>query len=308
MWRRCSVAFFLLCACNENPGSLPRPGGNLNSARIPLGEPLPLARPSASAIALAPRPADAPVLRTTPYDIILERPLAKTPIFSYADYARAAFERDLAAGDAGDAGDAGVPLTIRELNVTPVAWVGPLLSLEERMTTAIFDRQRHDELAVRLVTLRIDEHAPPQARATIASLTEYADEDTLVRELLKEPRVKNALRGSGKPKGLTELIATLSKKQPELGKYCSSFPPDLMRRFAIDHVVGEHLVVHLAFETTEICGDAQTEAGLFIPAPASLATAITDAKTGRAGFFAIDKPQGLATVHLRLTSDDAKAK
>jgi hypothetical protein len=68
------------------------------------------------------------------------------------------------------------------------------------------------------------------------------------------------------------------------------------------------LVVHLAFDSAEICADAQTEVGFFIPAPASLATAIADAKAGRAGFFAIDKPQGLATVHLRLTSDDAKPK
>jgi hypothetical protein len=245
------------------------------------------------------------VLRVTPYDILIERTGAKTPIFSYAEHARAAFERDLPALAAGAAG---VPLTIRELDVTPVAWVGPLLSLEERTTTAIADRTGHDEPAVRLVTLRIDEHAPPAARATTASLTEYADEDTLVRELLKEPRVKSALRGSPKPKGLTELVATLAKKQPELGKYCASFPPDLMQRFAIDHVVGEHLVVHLAFESTEFCADTQAEVGFFIPAPASLAKAIADAKAGRAGFFAIDKPQGLTTVHLRLASDDAKAK
>jgi hypothetical protein len=245
-----------------------------------------------------PRP-DAAVLRVTLRDLRVERPGAAAPLFSYAAWARAAFERDLAA--LGE-GDAGVPLTIREVDVTPVSWVGSLLALKERTFTTQPDHEAHPAGETRLLTLEVDENGREPARAKLLSLTDLFDEPALLRQLRKEPRIKRALRRVEKPTSLGDLVRVLGETEPALGQECYSFPDDLLRRFSFDHFVGEHLAVHIGLNGTGICREELTELEVFLTPPASLLGALHEARDGRAGFFAIDKPAGLTDVHLRMTS------
>jgi hypothetical protein len=251
-------------------------------------------------------------------DLRVERPGAAAPIFSYAAWALAAFERDLAA--LGEREDAGVPLTIRELDVTPVSWVGSLLALKERtFTTQPGHEPRHPQGQTRLFTLQIDEGGADPARAKILSLTDLFDEAALLRQLRKEPTIKRALRRAEKPTNLADLVRVLSENEPDPYPDCHAFPEDLLQRFIFDHLVGEHLAVHIGLSGKGMCEILEelrgfhsrpefkrfpplTELEVFLKPPASLLAALHEARDGRAGFFAIDKPAGLTDIHLRMTS------
>jgi hypothetical protein len=230
---------------------------------------------------------------------VVERPGSAAPLFSYAAWARAAFERDLAelAED-----DAGVPLTIREVDVTPVSWVGSLLALRERVFTTQPDHEAHPAGGARLLTLRVDESPGGSAGARLVGLTELFKEATLLRELRREPRIKRALRDTEKPETLADLIQILSEAEPSHGPDCYSFPKDLLQRFSFDHLVGEHVAIRLGLPGTGLCRDALTELELFLTPPPSLKPSLLAARDGHTGFFAIDKPAGLTDVHLRMTS------
>jgi hypothetical protein len=241
------------------------------------------------------------MLRVSEGDLVVERPGSATPLFSYAAWARAAFERDLAELAEGDAG---VPLTIREIDVTPVSWVGSLLALRERVFTSQPDHEAHPAGGARLLTLRVDESARGSAGVRIVSVTELFKEATLLRELRREPRMKRALRKAEKPETLADLIRILGELEPSVGPDCYSFPSDLLQRFSIDHLVGEHVAVRFGLPGTGLCRDALTELEVFLTPPASLKADLVSARDGHTGFFAIDKPAGLTDVHLRMTSKE----
>jgi hypothetical protein len=288
------------CACHSRPAPERAPearGSNAAPASSVAAEPvsLPVAgRPSA----VAARP-DAAVLRVSAGDLVVERPGSATPLFSYAAWARATFERDLAELAEGDAG---VPLTIREIDVTPVSWVGSLLAVKERTFTTQPDHEAHPAGGSRLLTLEVSDKGPSHAR--LLTLRDLFDEATLFRELRRDPRVKRALRGAGKPEDLDELVRVLGDAEPEYPTGCYGFPPDLLGRFAFDHLVGPHLAVHLGLSGTGACRDAFEELELFLTPPASLKASLVAARDGHTGFFAIDKPAGLTDVHLRMTSSE----
>jgi hypothetical protein len=299
MRRWAFVPLVLACACQGRPAPVgAHATGGASAAQTAKVSSRARTLPAASGAAV-PR-ADAAVLRVTLSDLRVERPGADKPVFSYAAWALAAFERDLAA--LGEGQDAGVPLTIRELDVTPVSWVGSLLALKERTFTTQPGHEAHPAGETRLFTLQVDESGADPARAKLLSLTDLFDEAALLRQLRKEPRIKRALRRKEKPTNLGDLVRVLSETEPALGEDCYSFPDDLLRRFTFDHLVGEHLAVHIGLNGTGLCREALTELEVFLTPPASLLPALHEARDGRAGFFAIDKPAGLSDIHLRMTS------
>jgi hypothetical protein len=212
-------------------------------------------------------------------------------VFSYARWARAAFERDLEALAQGE--DAGVPLTVREAEVTPLSWVGPLLSFRERLYTTMPGREAHPAGETRFVALRIDEQAPGGARAV--SLADSFEEKVLLRELRKEPRVERAWREGKTPVDLAELLGVLSAVEPTVGSECYSFPDDLLSRFCFDQVAGDRVAVRLALVGTAVCREQLTEIRLLLPVPAALARPLSEASSGQAGFVATRKPRRGAT-------------
>jgi hypothetical protein len=225
-------------------------------------------------------------------------------VFSYARWARAAFERDLEALAQGE--DAGVPLTVREAEVTPLSWVGPLLSFRERLYTTMPGREAHPAGETRFVALRIDEQAPGGARAV--SLADSFEEKVLLRELRKEPRVERAWREGKTPVDLAELLGVLSAAEPTVGSECYSFPDDLLSRFCFDQVAGDRVAVRLALAGTAVCRERLTEIRLLLPVPAALARPLSEASSGQAGFVATRKPASWRDVHLRMTSTELRKR
>jgi hypothetical protein len=236
-------------------------------------------------------------LRVTPSDLLLERPGAPEPVFSYAAWARAVFEQEIAplAGT-----DAGAPRLVRELDVTPISWVGSLLAVKQ---TTFTPSSAHPAGETRVLTLRIEATAGDPARAQAVSLTELFGEPMLLRELQHEPSIERALKSAAqKPTTLAELVRLLGASDGALGG-CRRFPEDLLQRFSFGRLEDERLVVHLTPWRTETCfmlGNLE----LLLAPPAGLTGALRDARDGRAGFFARDKPAGLTTVHLRMTSQE----
>ena len=138
----------------------------------------------------------------------------------------------------------------------------------------------------------------------VVSVTELFKEATLLRELRREPRIKRALRDAEKPETLADLIRVLGELEPSVGPDCYSFPRDLLQRFSIDHLVGEHVAVRFGLPGTGLCRDALTELEVFLTPPASLKAELVAARDGHTGFLAIDKPADLTDVHLRMTSNE----
>jgi hypothetical protein len=232
--------------------------------------------------------------------LLVERSGASVPVFSYVRWARAAFERDLETLAQGE--DAGVPLTVREADVTPLSWVGPLLAFRERLYTTMPGREAHPAGETRFVALHVDEHAPGSARAV--SLADYFEEKVLLRELRKEPRVERALRGGKTPVDLAELLGVLTAAEPTVGTECYSFPDDLLRRFCFDHVAGDRVAVRLALAGTAVCREQLTEIHLLLPMPPALARPLSDASSGQVGFLATRQKAPRRDVHVRMTSTE----
>ena len=240
------------------------------------------------------------MLRVTPSDMVLMRPGARTPIFSYAAWARAAFDRDLAAAKDDDAG---MPLTIREIDVKPLSWLGNVISFSETTYTSIPDHEAHPAGESRLVTLLIDENAPSPGNAKPLSLTDYFDESAIYEALRREEHVKRQLSPGDMPADLSELVRALADRAPAIGGPCYSFPEDLLTRFAFEGMNGGVVRVDVGLPGTAICREELTELALSLPAPARLNAALRSATVGPAGFVAANRPAKLPSVHLRMTSD-----
>jgi hypothetical protein len=302
MPRRLCVALLLLpCACRSPAATSVAASASSSPQGATAGSAASAPRPKApagNAVPGAPAASNALALRVTSSDLRVERPGAKAPIFSYVRWARAGFERDLEALARGE--DAGAPLVVREVDVTPLSWVPPLLAFRERLFTTLPGREAHPAGETRFVTLRVDEHELLGARAV--SLADYVDEKVLLRELRREQRVERALRDGVPAVNLADLLGVLADAEPNVGSECYSFPLDLLTRFCFDDVVGSQVAVRLALAGTAVCREQLTEIRMLVPVPEALVSALAAASSGHAGFIATRKPASLGEVHLRMTS------
>jgi hypothetical protein len=298
-----------LGACRAPAPSSSAPPGSSSSSRVSTTtvETQPTALSTARAavpVSVAQLASDALTLRVTPSDLLVERAGATAPVFSYAAWARAAFERDLAALAEGE--DAGAPVTVRDIEVRPVSWVGPLLSFKERTFTTMPGREAHPAGETRFVTLHVDGKPPLGART--ASLAEYFDEKVLESALRQEPRVRRALGQREKPVDLAELLRALAEAEPSVGDECYAFPGDLLSRFCFDRFVGERVAVRVALPGAAVCREQLTEVELLLPIPTTLARPLAAAAAGRTGFVASGKSVPTAQIHLRLSSKELRRR
>jgi hypothetical protein len=197
-------------------------------------------------------------------NLVLEPVFTQPRKFSYESWAEWSFRRERAA--AGDA-DAGC---MREIKVTPVAWLMPLLSLREELYQSC-PRAAHPGGETRLTTLAVDlnEHSLGSPRPVV--LTELYDAAVVSEALRRDPLVEKALQGKDVPAELGALVRALAETPPVLdGKHCYSFPEDLLSRFAFHHREGSNVAVRLGLPGAGPCRYELTELGLLLPIPAIL--------------------------------------
>jgi len=252
---------------------------------------------SASAGVSSPHVEEPLELYVTTTDFTVTRPGSKAPVFSYRAWARARFARDLSelAED-----DAPLPLTIRELDVTPLSWLGSLVSFREVTMTTMPDHEAHPSGGTRYVTLAVNPSGTEPNHALAVTLHDYFDDRALFRALSAETRARKLLPAAAQPADLEALLTALREAPPV--PTCEGFPEDLLSRFVFDHVEGKKLFVNLGLGGDGACRYLQSDLSLTLALPAALAPALTDAERGR-GFFAKTKPPGLPAVHVRLTSE-----
>jgi hypothetical protein len=311
MWR-VLVAAGLTAACRPQgpkpssssaPEPHPAPSAPTAPSLLPAHAPHPSSSGAQNGVPpLASPSAGVPLLHVTTTDLTVADAGATTPLFSYASWARAAFERDLALLAEPD-GEL-PPLTIREIDVKPVAWLGLLLGLSEVTETSMPDHEAHPAAEARLVTLAIDASgaSPPK----IISLRDYYDDRTLYRALAADPLVKRTLASVEKPGDLSALIQALADAPPVLAPLCASFPTELLSRFSFHHLTGSKVAVHLGLPGNGLCRDALGSIELVLPVPVALQSALADTRRGTTGFLADKVPAGLPVTHLRLMNQPTK--
>jgi len=257
-----------------------------------------------------PRPIGSEVVRGRKFPVVLnvsETNLTLEPVygaprkFSYESWAEWSFRKELVDAGAADAGAS----CVREIKVTPVSWLEPLLALRESIYQSCA-REAHPGGETRLTTLWTDmnEHSLGSPRPVL--LTELYDAAVIAEALRGDALVQRALKGRDVPEGLDALVRALAETPPVIeGKRCYSFPEDLMSRFVLHHEEGEKVAVRLGLPGAGPCRYELTELGLLLPRPTVLEPAFEAAKREPElkdrSFFVVDRPEMAKTAIVRAT-------
>lgn len=245
------------------------------------------------------------LLNVTATEVSLTPMVGATRYFSYADWAAAAFERDSAAAAKDSPGTP--PRCLRELKVTPLGWVQPLLSVREEIYQSCPGNEAHPGGETRFATLEIDLHPFDPAPPRPVLLTDLFDATTLLRALRADPVIAKALAGGKTPSDLPALVRALAETSPVVSdEQCYSFPEDLLSRFVLHHQEGDQLAVRIGLPGAGPCRYALTELGLLLPIPASLARNFDPNINQPTLFFAAGAPDPAETALIKLTSGPTK--
>lgn len=258
----------------------------------------------------APRPlgsANAPsrkfpvTLEVTNTNLTLEPMHESLRKFSYESWAQWSFRQEIAKWDDADGGTA----CKRDVKVTPVSWLFPLLGLREA-TYQSCGTEAHPGGETRYTTLWIDldQHSLGSPRPVV--LTELYPEAVILDALRGDALVQKALKGREVPAELKALVTALAETPPILEKNeCYSFPEDLLARFVFHHQEGDQVAVRLGLPGAGPCRYALTELGLLLPKPALLADTFvwmkSESEMPNKSFFVVDQPHYGKTAVLHLT-------
>ena len=125
------------------------------------------------------------------------------------------------------------------------------------------------------------------------TLTDLFPEADLLKALLADPLVKQALAERGvrrNPQKLQQLVASLNEWSGKCEYY---FPEDFLSRFAFHHLEGKKVAVRIGLpHGCEAARGNLTELGILLPVPSALRTALQAANSGKQGFLVKNKPKG----------------
>jgi hypothetical protein len=258
----------------------------------------------------APRPVGSESVRGRRFPVTLavsDTNLTLEPVFgsprkfSYESWAEWSFRQEVARWHDVDAGAA----CRRDIKVTPVSWLLPLLGLREA-TYQSCGSEAHPGGETRYTTLWIDlnEHSLGSPRQIL--LTELYDEAVIAEALRGDALVQKALKGSNVPAGLDALLIALAETPPVLeGERCYEFPEDLLARFVLHHQEGEQVAVRLGLPGAGPCRYKVTDIGLLLPKPKVLEDTFERMKREPElpyrSFFVVDQPHLEKTAVLHLT-------
>jgi hypothetical protein len=206
--------------------------------------------------------------------------------YSRADALRSAFDREMAGPNA----PAGKPC-VRELRISLLSVVGPMLSLRESTTTTC-EREAHPAAETRFVTLDFSK-MPAGAGDSAARRLDLADlfpERAVLGALRSNAAVRQSLEAtSAEPTMLMELVAELAKAPPVLdNSRCFSYPEDLLTRFAFEAVQGNTVTLELGLPGAAPCRDSLTQIPIALPIPSQQSAALTAAASRAEGFLMKD--------------------
>ena len=261
-------------------------------------------------VADPPRPLGSESVRGRKFPVTLEvsdtnltlEPVFGSPRkFSYESWAEWSFRQEVAKWDDVDAGTA----CRRDIKVTPVSWLLPLLALREA-TYQSCGSEAHPGGETRYTTLWIDlnEHSLGSPRPVV--LTELYEAAVIARALSGDALVQKALKGREVPAELGELVRALAETPPVVEeRHCYAFPEDLLARFVIHHQEGEKVAVRLGLPGAGPCRYQVTELGLLLPKPKLLEETFAWMKrepdSSYQSFFVADQPLRGKTAVLHLT-------
>lgn len=176
-----------------------------------------------------------------------------------------------------------------ERGVAALSFVGSYLSLRRNnFTTCIY--LAHPMMQTDYVTINTARPGQP------VSLTELFPEPQLLKALLADKLVKDALAERGirrKPQKLSQLMASLAEWNGKCEYY---FPDDFLSRFAFHHLEGKKVAVRIGLpHGCEAARGNLTELGILLPIPSALRGALGLASTGKEGFLMKNKPKGNLT-------------
>jgi len=233
-------------------------------------------------------------------NLTLEPAFGSLRKFSYESWAEWSFRQEVARWSDVDAG-----ACRRDIKVTPVSWLLPLLGLREAIYQSC-GSEAHPGGETRYTTLRIDldEHSLGSPRPVM--LTELYDEAVIAKALRADTLVRKALKGTKVPETLDALLIALAETPPVLqGERCYSFPEDLMARFVFHHQEGDQLAVRLGLPGAGPCRYKVTEIGLLLPKPQVLEDTFAwmkrEPELPYRSFFVVDRPDLGRTAVLHLT-------
>lgn len=290
--------------CRRHPAPSPHPSASASAGAFESFSyaSAPPPGPAASTLLLAHH--RSPVtLAVSETDIKLPFGYGGMRTFSYESWAEWSFRHEMAA--AGATEDKG-PECVREIKVTPVAWITPLLGLREAIYQTC-PEEAHPGGETRFTTLAIDiaRHAQGPPRPVV--LTEIFEAAVVYEALRHDDLVVKALHGSDIPTELAALVKALSETSPVVeGKRCYSFPEDLLARFVLHHSEGTHVAVRLGLPGAGPCRYELTELGLLLPMPDALKPALEHMGEDTGSFFVADRPEMGKTAVVHVTSPAEK--
>ena len=219
--------------------------------------------------------------------------------FSYESWAEWSFRHEM--GETAPAPDGGAVCT-REIKVTPVAWITPLLGLREDIYQTC-PEEAHPGGETRVTTLAIDIDRHSQGPPRPVLLTEIFDARVVYEALRHDDLVVKALHGTDIPTELGALVNALAETPPVVdGKHCYSFPSDLLARFVLHHSEGTYVAVRLGLPGAGPCRYELTEIGLLLKMPEALKPALEHMGENTGSFFVTDRPDKAKTAVVHVTA------
>jgi hypothetical protein len=187
-----------------------------------------------------------------------------------------------------------------ERNFTVLSVVGSIISLSDHNFTVCehaahpggetrytaLDMAKPGGVGYKELEMEVDLSNPGKA----VKLTDIFDEADILKALLADPLVKEALGGStSRPGTLGELIEAFAAGAHVSDKQCYSVSEDMLTRFAFHHLENGKVAVRLGLSGAGPCREFLTEIGILLPIPASLKTALAQAESGQEGFLMKDQ-------------------
>jgi hypothetical protein len=183
------------------------------------------------------------------------------------------------------------------LKFTILSLVGSLLSYEENEDSYCGQRNgpgwNHpsDQISYRVVDL-----SQPDRQI---SLTDFFSESAVLKALLADPTIKEALSGAENPRQpgtVAELAGMIvesgegikpAKDTAESPKECGFvFPEHPLRQFAFHHLENGKIAVRLSLDPNSgACHSAHAQLGILLPIPATVEASLTAAQSQVKGFL-----------------------
>lgn len=181
-----------------------------------------------------------------------------------------------------------------ERKFTLLAVVGSILSLKDELYYEIIP-SAHPGGETRFTAIdlaksgkvsdpwAVEEGLNPKKLGKVAKLTDYFPEKEVLKALLSNAIIQEALEGES-PRSLAEFLALL--KSPRIDEITYSIPRDLLTRFVFHHLQENQVAVRLGLPSaTSPARYMHAELELFLPIPPTLKESLTLAAVGKEGFL-----------------------